>query len=51
VNASLHLLHADAGVPWRARRATASVRRVASAVGGGGIAVQLVHLRLAELAG
>ena len=28
-----------------------SVRRVASAVGGGSIAVQLVHLRLAELAG
>ena len=28
-----------------------SVRRVASAVGGGRIAVQLVRLRLAELAG
>ena len=28
-----------------------SVRRVASAVGGGSIAVQIVHLRLAELAG
>ena len=28
-----------------------SVRRVASAVGGGSIAVRLVHLRLAELAG
>ena len=27
-----------------------SVKRVASAVGAGGIAVQLVHLRLAELA-
>jgi thioredoxin reductase (NADPH) len=26
-----------------------SIRRVASAVGGGSIAVQLVHLRLAEL--
>jgi thioredoxin reductase (NADPH) len=29
----------------------ASIRRVASAVGGGSIAVQLVHLRLAELEG
>jgi thioredoxin reductase (NADPH) len=28
-----------------------SIRRVASAVGGGSIAVQLVHLRLAELEG
>ena len=39
MNPSLRLLHDDEGLPG------------ASAVGGGSIAVQLVHLRLAELAG